>query len=70
MQNNIKYKGISRIPSDVSTFDGEMEDVYNLVNFHGELKPVIPPDVIGSITGEIVYIHKTASFTNFIVRQI
>lgn len=69
MQHNFKYKGMTRVPSDHDSFEGEMEEVYNLVNKNGELRPVVPPDVIGSITGEFLFVHKTASYEHFITQD-
>lgn len=67
MVSDIKYKGMSRVPSDQASFDGEMEEVYNLVSRNGELKPVAPPDVIGEVQGDLRFIHKTAEFEHFVV---
>lgn len=63
---SIKYKGISRIPSDNDSFDGEMEEVYNLINFNGELRPLIPPDTIGSVSGDLVFVHKNSGYEHLI----
>ena len=67
MVSDIEYKGMSRVPSDQASFDGEMEEVYNLVSRNGELKPVAPPDVIGEVQGDLRFIHKTAEFEHFVV---
>lgn len=71
MQKQIKYKGISRIPSDNASFDGEMEEVYNLVNMHGELRPVVAPDTLAvaagvTFTGDLIFVHKNQGFEHFI----
>lgn len=69
MQKQIKYKGITRLPSDHDSFDGEMEEMYNLVNKNGELRPVVPPETIGGVQGEFVFVHKTGEFEHFISYQ-
>lgn len=66
MQTNLKYKGMTRVPSDHDNFQGELEEVYNLVNKNGELRPVVAPDEIGTVPGELLFVHKTASFEHFI----
>lgn len=68
---SIKYKGISRIPSDNDSFDGEMEELYNLVNFNGELRPVVQPDSIQvasgtTLLGNLLFVHKNEGFEHFI----
>ena len=66
-KQNLKYKGLSRVPSDHDSFDGEMEEVYNLVNQNGELRPVVPPDVLeGTINGNLMFVHKTSKFQHLI----
>lgn len=68
---SIKYKGITRIPSDNDSFDGEMEELYNLVNFNGELRPVVQPDAIQvasgtTLLGNLLFVHKNEGFEHFI----
>lgn len=66
MQQTIKYKGITRIPSDHDSFNGEMEEMYNLINTNGELKPVVDPDTIGTLSGRFIFVHKNAGYEHFI----
>jgi hypothetical protein len=66
MEKSINYKGITRIPSDNGSFDGEMEELYNLVNHNGELRPVVPPTSIGSVSGELLFVHKNSGYEHFI----
>lgn len=66
MLQEIKYKGITRLPSDHDTFDGEMEEMYNLANSNGELRPVLPPDVIGTMPGQFIFVHKNQGYEHFI----
>ena len=69
MIHNLEYKGMTRLPSDHKSFSGELEEVYNMVNKNGELRPVVPPNAIGYLPGKFVFVHKTASFEHFIVNQ-
>lgn len=69
MQNEkkyIRYKGITRLPSDHDSFDGELEDVVNLSITGGELRPVLPPALIGTIPGQFLFVHKNQGYEHFI----
>lgn len=69
MQNEkkyIRYKGITRLPSDHDAFDGELEDVVNLSITGGELRPVLPPELIGTIPGQFIFVHKNQGFEHFL----
>ncbi len=62
----IRYKGITRLPSDHDSFDGELEDAVNMSITGGELRPVLPPQVIGTIPGEFKFVHKNMGYEHFI----
>lgn len=69
MQNEkkyIRYKGITRLPSDHDSFDGELEDSVNLSITEGELRPVLPPALIGIIPGQFLFVHKNQRYEHFI----
>ena len=69
MQNEkkyIRYKGITRLPSEHDSFDGELEDVVNMALTGGELRPVLPPAFIGTIQGQFMFVHKNQGFEHFI----
>lgn len=69
MQNEkkyIRYKGITRLPSDHDSFDGELEDAVNLSITGGELRPVLPPALIGTIPGQFLFVHKNQGYEHFI----
>ena len=69
MQNEkkyIRYKGITRLPSEHDSFDGELEDVVNMSITGGELRPVLPPELIGTIPGQFIFVHKNQGFEHFI----
>ena len=69
MQNEkkyIRYKGITRLPSDHDAFDGELEDVVNMSITGGELRPVLPPELIGTIPGQFIFVHKNQGYEHFI----
>lgn len=65
----IKYKGITRLPSDHDSFDGELEESINLSITGGELRPVLPPQVIGTLPGEFKFVHKNAGYEHFIYQD-
>jgi hypothetical protein len=58
MLKQINYKGVSRIPSDNASFDGELEECYNLANSNGELRPVVKPVSIGNTAHQFLFVHK------------
>jgi len=73
----VQLRGISRSPSDRATTDGGVAESINMHIMEGESVPALPPvditddpDINSLIPenykGEIVYIHKTASYTNYI----
>ncbi len=66
MIKEIRYKGITRVPSDVHSWDGELEEMINVHNDNGELKAITLGDVIGTIDGSFVYVHKNAGYEHFI----
>lgn len=66
MVQEIRYKGLTRLPSDVSSFDGEMEEVYNLFNVNGELRPYVPPEQIGTLSGVLRFVHKNQGWEHLI----
>lgn len=69
MQNEkkyIRYKGITRLPSEHDSFDGELEDVVNMALTGGELRPVLPPELIDTIPGQFMFVHKNQGFEHFI----
>ncbi|MDD3780847.1 MAG: hypothetical protein PHX26_12455, partial [Proteiniphilum sp.] len=69
MQNEkkyIRYKGITRLPSDHDSFDGELEDVVNMSITGGELRPVLPPELIGTIPGQFKFVHKNQGYEHFL----
>lgn len=66
MIKNIKYKGITRIPSDRDSFDGELEEAINITNIAGELRPYITPSTIGSISGVLAFVHKNSGYEHLI----
>ena len=66
MIKQIKYKGISRTPSDHDSWDGELEEMINVHNKNGELRPLVTPDTIGSIDGDFIFVHKNRGYEHFI----
>lgn len=62
----IKYKGITRLPSDRGSFNGELEESINITNVAGELRPYITPSTIGEIDGTLLFVHKNSGYEHFI----
>lgn len=69
MIQELKYNGYSANPSDYECADGDLATSIGVVPEDGALKPVLPPSLYMQLNdGETVkYIHKTASFTHFII---
>lgn len=69
MIKEIKYNGYSASPSDYECLDGDLSLSMGAIQEDGAIKPVLPPSLELQLEqGESVkFIHKTASFTNYIV---
>lgn len=71
----IQFRGISRTPSDRMTQDGGCAESLNLVLEDSESVPAARPEDITAAAGlpegksgwEVVYIHKTQSYTKYVV---
>ncbi len=69
MQNEkkyIRYKGVTRLPSEHDSYDGELEEVINMSLVGEELRPVLPPEIIGTIPGQLMFVHKNMGYEHFI----
>lgn len=68
-QKEIKYTGITTIPSDYDCPDGDIASMINLVNENGNLVPVTPPEILFVLDNNqnVLYIHKTSDYCNYIV---
>lgn len=68
-QKEIKYTGITTIPSDYDCPDGDIASMINLVNENGNLVPVSPPEILFVLGNNqnVLYIHKTSDYCNYIV---
>ncbi len=71
MINEVKYNGITTVPSDNISPDGDTSMLLNLVPEDGALKPVLPPSLVMSLeeNRHIIYIHKTSAFTHYIIHH-
>lgn len=69
MNKDIKYNGLTAVPSDYECSDGDLATVLNLVPEDGALKPVQPPMTILTLDKgvRVLFIHKTATFTHYII---
>lgn len=70
-QKEIKYTGITTIPSDYDCPDGDISAMINLVNENGNLSPVAPPEALFTLSDnqKVLYIHKTSDYCNYIVHD-
>ncbi len=59
-------KGITNIPSDLLSEDGELADCEGFVCRDGEMKPIQRPVLIGAVEGKLLYVHKMADYENLI----
>lgn len=69
MNKEIKYNGLTTVPSDNTCPDGDAAMLLNLVPEDGTLKPVLSPKTILELGGgmKVMYIHKGTSFSNYII---
>lgn len=71
MIKETKYNGYSAVPSDYECADGDLAAAVNLIPEDGALRPVLAPKVLFTLkeTQEVIFIHTTAYYTNYIVRD-
>jgi len=78
MEKDIRYNGVTAVPSDYESLDGDLGASVNLINEEEEIRPIIPPKQLfyipnGNILStvydgyKVVYIHKTSSYTHYIL---
>lgn len=66
MIKELKYGGMASVPSDYECPDGQLAVAVNVVNENGEIKPFIHPDPFMNIIGELLFVHKSSNYENFI----
>lgn len=71
MIKEIQYQGYSTEPSDYECADGGLATSLNLISEDNQLKPIFQPATIMTLDEgyKIVYIHKTSSYTHYIVQS-
>ena len=71
MIKEIKYNGLTATPSDYNSLDGDLAAMANLIPEDGALKPIASPATVFQLSsGEnVVHIHKTSSFTHYIIQD-
>lgn len=69
MQKEIKYTGITNIPSDNECSDGDLAVLVNLTNKNGDLHPVPSPAKLFQYSkgDNLIYVHKSGFYTNYII---
>ena len=67
--NNITMTGLARAMSDLDAKDGELSVSHNIINDHGAMRPIWVPEDVMTLQGgeELVYVHRTAEYKNYIV---
>lgn len=62
---DIQFTGLTTSPSDYACNDGDLAVCHNLVNEHGELRPVMPPGLAFNLQSgsKLLYVHKTSTAT-------
>lgn len=71
MTKEIKFSGYTEQPSDYSCPDGSLSLSLGLLqDSGGAMQPLLPPKTLLTLPSgmSVVFIHKTASFTHYIVR--
>lgn len=71
MIKEIKYGGFTANPDDHGSIEGDLAVAMNLIPEDGTVKPVIPPADVFQIPGggTIMCLHKTSSYTHYIMHQ-
>lgn len=81
MKQDIKYTGLSANPSDHEAPDGSLTTALNVIPEEGQLKPLFQPSQLAKlpytapssgdpgVTCSVIFIHKTASYTHYIVSR-
>ena len=69
MIKEIKYSGLSVVPSDYDCEDGQLAASVNLVSENGALRPLSQPKTLLSLGlgKSVLYIHKTSSYEHYLV---
>lgn len=69
MTEEIKYNGLTTVPSDYECNDGDLSGAVNTVIEDGAVKPVYPPKTIFTPESgyRVVYIHKVGESENYIL---
>lgn len=71
MIQEIKYNGLSTVPADNASQDGDTALLLNIVPEDGALKPVLPPKTIMALGANlrVVYIHNTYLQKRYIIHH-
>lgn len=68
MNQDIRYSGYTTNPSDYDSQDGQLALSLNAINDNGAIVPLRQPEIgIPIPSDHSIYIHKTQSFTNYIL---
>lgn len=71
MIQEVKYQGLSSVPSDYESPDGHLAASVNLIAEDGHLEPLPQPATLFTLPGyddkDVLCIHSTAEYTHYIV---
>lgn len=68
-QTDLYYNGITRTPSDHACKLGDLAECVNLISQNNEIEPISTPPILLQCDGELLFIHKSSTYHNFIVNQ-
>lgn len=69
-RKEIRYKGLTAVPSDYDCEDGELQVSMNLINEDGHLRGVRQPTMLLTLNEgeELLCVHRTADIAHYIVK--
>ena len=69
MNKEIKYTGLTDVPSDYQSPDGDLAQALNLLNETGSMQPLFPPKILLSLDADskIIFLHKTSAYKHYII---
>lgn len=71
MNTNIRYNGLSAVPSDYEAPDGDLALSLNLIHEDGHLAPVVPPKSVLTLqeNERLLFIHSVPGQRNYILAR-
>lgn len=71
MNKELRFTGLTAVPSDYESPDGQLALSFNLLNETGSMRPLFPPKIMRVLDNgsEIVFVHKTSAFIHYIIKN-